>query len=485
MEMNENGIDRLYRQAASKFRKPLSEAEKAGLWTSVNQRRRRPVFWYWVSAGTAGMILGAFVFFSGGESIQTTDEMAEMESGQVVNAVEYSSGGEAIGEAREGKISEAISQTSLSAEESPVTSSEYTSPAVSSEVAPADLPQNGAGANVHFSESEQRNEGMVEGPEPGPESFISPIEPGISFPEDPSLSELREWITDEDMGVSERVGRTPGVVAGLRSFPLKNLDYREAVLDYHFPLKFGSDRGQSDEGSAGKWLVDLFVQTEVMSTDILASSGSAEYAANIERTVRPWLSMSAAVSIGRRLTGNLNVLTGIEYQRFTEKFDFRQESTHYKMEYHDWAYFLDDGSGAPIWVDGAVLTAVSSETKLVAPNHHEFLKIPVLVEYLFPVGSWELGVSSGLAVNIVQNHSGYMVDEDGGYRSLVSGDYSRRLLSDVRFGIYAGYPIGENWSMYARTGMQIYPGNWLEVRSGELEKSVTAITIGMGIRREF
>ncbi len=493
MDNNNNGMDRAFREAASNYQVPLSQEEKGAIWMAIQKRTKRPVFWVWIGAGGAVLLLGAFLLYLMPLGSFIHGEISEELVSESADVVEKPQSGQEMEYPGEQHRDEAVSLSSAD--------DKALNDLTVEDGRAMEEPDRAAREEADFAEEVESAHDAVY---PMAEQEGTPSEITGAPDQDSRWVDELQLLSD---GWSEIGSGTP--VEGEETGTLPTIledEFRDRIPHSDFiygkltPLKLSDPTPQaltefnweefsaskiSDKSIPGSGFIDLYFNADIVSNRFRATSAAGQRLKDAYRDYTgPWFSFSTGAMTNLKTLGNFRLLAGLEYQRITREFDFRRQGVEFNMKYSPEAYYFIDDSGEVVWVDGAVLTAMRTEQRLRAPNVHEFIRIPVLVEYMKEHNNFQLGLSLGIAVNVFENHSGYLMVDGDQYRSVESGDYERRWFSDVRINFLAGYKLTDQWTVFGRAGYQGHEGGWLNTGQ-DLEMSVTVLSLGMGVRRSF
>ncbi len=498
MDNNNNGMDSAFREAASNYKIPLSREEKGAIWMAIRKRSKRPVFWAWMGAGGAVLLLGAFLLYQMPPGSFSQGELPEEVVSESADVLKKSQSEQELEYPGDQHTDEAVSLSG-------------TDDVAADEITADDIPARDRGASespVKADREEAEFEREIESVDGAVSTADANEETHSAIAE--GATQESAWVDELNLlsdGWSEFVsgttvkgeeaGTLPGILEDDFSDRIPHSDFiygkptplKLSDLALHALTEFNWEEFSSlqtgDESIAGSGFIDLYFNADIVSNRFRATSPAGQRLKDGYRDYTgPWFSFSTGAMTNLKTLGNFSLLAGLEYQRITREFDFRSHGVEFNMKYSPEAYYFIDDSGEVVWVDGAVLTAVRTEQRLRAPNVHEFVRIPVLVEYMKEYNNLKLGLSLGIAVNIFENHSGYIMVDGDQFRSFESGDFERRWFSDVRANLLAGYNLTDQWTIYGRAGYQHHAGDWLSTGQ-DLEMSVTVLSLGMGVRRSF
>ncbi|TVR82667.1 MAG: hypothetical protein EA409_04480 [Saprospirales bacterium] len=549
--------DQLFKKAARAFQFRLSDDEKDLIWQNIQTRRRAPLFWYWTSAGSAILLIGAIFYvvshyqedfnqtqLSSADPITMKEEYipAEVESTisaperaeQTVQEIEidqdrliyqthespdqltidgHSSLLEDEVRGLEYSNLETISQTELQAGIPPINPS-FTIGEESGALERTSHTDNGNDLVNEYAElaeimgqESQDVSALPENIDGEVSSQLHPTGAVIGLPlrnlellaKSNGLSLLKEY-RDRPVGWQKRLAefksnRESNITESLLVEPLKDvlmLDWFESRAMSFLSLSNIKLRPISEFNKTvvnevkeqSKWFLDIYYRQEFNRHQFTHTRFHDRFVDKWNATINPYFSFSAGISAGKRVNDYFNISTGLEYRRILNKFDYDETRIDYKMLYNEQAYLYHEGSSGPVWISDTVLASVRQNSRLTAPNTHHFIRIPLRVEFLYPVGKFRFGLSSGLTLNIVRSHSGYVPLESSGYREITNGDYQNGLIPEWSIGLVLGYRLTETIELLIRGEKMIDLENRVEYESG-LEKSLNTTAISVVMRKNF
>lgn len=112
--------------------------------------------------------------------------------------------------------------------------------------------------------------------------------------------------------------------------------------------------------------------------------------------IKPQLGYSATAELTIQLHKNLNLITGIEYVRSVEQFNYNTT----------WDTTFQNGQNPDITINQVTERIVQHY------NRHSFLSIPVLLGMDFQKGKFGYGASLGVGVNFIQSQQGRSLDNN-------------------------------------------------------------------------
>lgn len=566
--------DQLFKKAARAFRFKLSDEEKSEIWQNIQSKRRVPLFWYWTSAGSAVLLIGAVIYVV--SNFQENLHRTELSSAEPITMTDKSSSSseddgtlslsEIMEESNpdpEREHDNPISQAprtgsqgdggkiySLSTDE--ISSLEYSELDQSSSSDVEDKLSIADGPLVNVLDSERPEEthsevdGILSDEASAKALSIQPESGGLQKSDLDqggrleSLLDLAEDIDEETAVQSSQMGAVIGLplrhleylttqsdgLSMLKEYSSQKIGWQERLSDFMVnreqPLSGMTSFADIKKGSATaadlidiralsfltlseielisvlefdppemakkdrakNWFVDIYHRQEFTRHRFAHSGFQARYTDKWKAAVNPYFSFSAGITAGRRIFNYFSISTGLEYRRILDKFDYDENRIDYKMLYNEQAYFFLESSGETVWMSDTVLASVRHNSRLTAPNTHQFIRVPLRVEFLYPAGKFQFGLSSGLTLNIVKSHSGYLPKRSTGYREISEGDYRSGLIPEWSLGLIVGYRVTESIDLLVRGEKMIDLENRLESSSG-LEKSLNATAVTVAMRKNF
>lgn len=314
----------------------------------------------------------------------------------------------------------------------------------------------------------------------------------------------------EDKGIKSKEGST-SVEGKNKDNSKENKKAKKSKKNKAKNVNFAKTKDRSSEGTQSKRFnayLDLHTSGYVFNNTAASPSLYSDSLTSTAYTQTPQLSHEFGIGVQLKLKDQPWLLyTGIDYQVFKEKIDYKWSQTFEDQELSYWNYdstfsieqvidtffIIVDSNHFVIdtlYTQDTLLTNVDSAYNAVMStdekakkhiNTYTYLNIPLMIGYEFQTANkdWSFQVLGGAAVAINLSNEGYYYSKDGGIQ-----EYSGKVNPSLTWRLMAAANINyqwKKWQFYLQPEFQ-YQLNESEVMNQDIRRKYQIYKVKAGIR---